>query len=74
MRQAPSDAVCTKAWEQIMEIASSHALIVQAYGGVATLALPADQRKAGIREQVLAAQVMREEAAAQGTLEFGGAR
>ena len=57
-----------------MEIASSHALIVQAYGGVATLALPADQRTAGLRERVLAAHVMQEEVVVQGALELGGPR
>ena len=50
---APDDAAADRAWVQIMEIARKHALIVQAYGGVATLAIPSEQRKAGIREQTL---------------------
>lgn len=36
-----------------MEIAARHALIIQAYGGTATLAVPAEQRRAGIRDRVL---------------------
>lgn len=50
---APDDKKAHAAWERIMQIAAEHALIVQAYGGVATLAIPEEQRKAGIREQVL---------------------
>jgi hypothetical protein len=53
---APSDDEAAKAWDDIMRLAAAHALIVQAYGGVATLALPAEQRKAGIRERVLRAE------------------
>jgi hypothetical protein len=52
-RTAPPDAESNKAWDQIMKIAQQHALIVSAYGGVATLACPEDQRKAGVRETVL---------------------
>ena len=52
-RVAPDDRACDDAWARIMEIATTHCLIVQAYSGVATLALPAEQRKAGIRRQVL---------------------
>lgn len=51
--RAPNDAAASRAWEQIMKIAQKHALIVQAYGGVATLAVPEEQRKAGIRNRVL---------------------
>ena len=46
-------------------------LAVEPHDGVATIALPEDQRKAGICEQVLAAQVMRQEAAAQEVLDLG---
>lgn len=74
MKTAPPDAACAKAWERIMEIASSHALILQAYGGTATLALPANQRTAGIRQRVLFAHDMQEEAVVQGALELGGPR
>lgn len=56
-RIAPSDAECAKAWEQIMAIASEHCLIVQAYGGVATLAMPEEQRAAGVRELALRCQL-----------------
>ncbi len=38
-----------------MRIAEEHVLIVQAYGGVATLAMPEEQRKANVREQTLRA-------------------
>lgn len=52
---APSDVDAAKAWTQIMAIAERHCLIVQAYGGVATLAMPDEQRASGIRERVLLA-------------------
>ena len=52
---APSDENAATAWKKIMEIAEKHALIVQAYGGTATLVMPDEQRKAGIRERVLSA-------------------
>lgn len=54
MNPAPPDAVCDAAWDEIMAIAKRHALIVQAYGGVATLATPAAQRESGLRAKVLA--------------------
>lgn len=53
--KAPSDKKAEQAWAEIMAIAVHHALIVQAYGGTATLAVPSEQRKAGIRERVLRA-------------------
>ena len=53
--KAPSDAAAEEAWADIMRIAEANALIVQAYGGVATLAVPVEQRKAGVRERVLRA-------------------
>mgnify|MGYP000889981721 CR=1 FL=1 len=52
---APSDAACEQAWGQIMKLAEEHCLIVQAYGGVATLAVPEEQRKQGVRAVVLQA-------------------
>jgi hypothetical protein len=51
--QAPSDQACDTAWKEIMRIAEAHCLIVQAYGGVATLAIPEEQRKANIRQKCL---------------------
>lgn len=57
---APSDRECDQAWKTIMGIATDHCLIVQAYGGTATLALPEEQRKAAIREKVLMAHNRRE--------------
>ena len=59
-QQAPTDAACAKAWAQVMKIATAHALILAAYGGVATLAVPEEQRKAGIRARVLEAHCMEE--------------
>lgn len=56
--RAPSDQQAEKAWDQIMELARANALIVDAYGGVATLAVPSEQRKAGIRERVLRAHLL----------------
>lgn len=50
---APSDDAAEAAWDKIMKLAEANALIVQAYGGVATLAIPREQRSAGIREKVL---------------------
>ena len=51
--KAPTDKQAEQAWTQIMAIAERNALIVQAYSGTATLAVPVEQRKAGIRERVL---------------------
>ena len=59
-RVTPSDADAAKAWDEIMEIASKHCLVVQAYGGVATLAMPEEQRSAGIRQRTLDAEEARE--------------
>jgi len=60
MIECLNDEACGKAWDQIMKIAREHCLIVQAYGGVATLAVPEEQRKAGIRERCLRAERMTE--------------
>lgn len=62
-RAAPTDAKCADAWDRIMDIARAHALVVNAYGGVATLAIPEEQRKAGLRAQVLDSHAMTEAAA-----------
>lgn len=51
--KAPDDVAAEAAWEQIMRLASANALIVQAYSGVAVVAVPSEQRKQGVREQVL---------------------
>jgi hypothetical protein len=42
-----------QAWTEVMELATRHALIVQAYGGTATLAHPREQRRVGIRARTL---------------------
>lgn len=59
-RKAPDDAACAEAWKRIMRIASEHCLIVQSYGGVAVLAMPEEQRKNGLRQAALDAQVAEE--------------
>lgn len=59
-RTASSDKQCEDAWKKIMNIARDHSLIVQAYGGVATLALPSEQRKHGVRQDVLTAHQLNE--------------
>jgi len=50
---AAGDDTAEEAWDAIMGIARDNGLIVQAYGGVATLAIPREQRSAGVRERVL---------------------
>lgn len=62
---APSDEEAAKVWKQIMDLAAPCALIVQAYGGVATLAMPDEQRKAGIRNQTLRMELFELEDEAQ---------
>lgn len=49
----PSDGASAQAWDRIATLARDHALIVQAYGGVMTLATPEEQRNAGLRAQCL---------------------
>jgi len=60
MRPAPTDEDAGKAWDAIMRIAEPAGLIVQAYGGVATLAMPQDQRESGLRQRVLNAACLSE--------------
>ena len=60
VNEAPTDKQASKAWDQIMRIAKKHALVVQAYGGVATLVIPEEQRSAGCRRAVLCAHQMDE--------------
>lgn len=50
---APSDEEAVRVWDKIMPMAALAGLIVQVYGGVATLATPEEQRKAGVRQHVL---------------------
>ena len=50
---APSDKDAEQAWDKIMQIAEANALIVQAFSGTATLAIPREQRDANIRERIL---------------------
>lgn len=55
LRPTPTDEASADAWTRIMAIAEEHALIVDAYGGVARLAVPEEQRKAGLRNRCLRA-------------------
>ncbi len=52
-RVAPTDEAADAAWDRIMKEAAQHCLIVQAFGGTCTLAVPEEQRKACIRQRVL---------------------
>jgi hypothetical protein len=70
--ECPSDDLAGKAWDRIMEIAEKPALIVQAYGGVATLAIPEEQRRAGIRARCLEAAGMVEHGSEQPELAMPG--
>lgn len=71
---APSDADAERAYGEIMRTAQAHGLIVQAAGGVATIAIPAEQRKAGIREHVLKMVRMRERTEADDSPNMDGKR
>jgi len=55
---APPDDAAERAYEEILKRAELFGLVVQAYGGVATIAIPREQRSAGIRARVLEAHVM----------------
>lgn len=57
---APTDREAEAAYDRLMKEAAEYGLVVQAYGGVATLAIPEEQRKAGIRRRVLDAILRRE--------------
>jgi hypothetical protein len=59
-KAAPSDTAAEQAYAQIMKLAEQHALIVNAYGGVATIAIPREQRKADLRAVVLQAHELNE--------------
>jgi len=58
---APSDVEANRLYVQALAMAEAGGLIVQAYGGVATIAVPEEQRKAGIRDRVLEAHMMKEQ-------------
>lgn len=59
-KTAPPDAEAEHTYTQVLLRAEAAGLIVQAYGGVATLAIPSEQRKAGLRTNVLMAVQMNE--------------
>ncbi len=62
LRIAPTDEAAEAAYDEIMKLAEAHALIIGAYGGVATLAIPREQRtRAGLRERVLQAHAFAQE-------------
>lgn len=63
---APADSVANARYSALLKDAEKHGLIVQAYGGVATIAIPSEQRKAGIRDRVLAAACLNETAVRDG--------
>lgn len=57
---APPDAQAEQTYTTLLKQAEAAGLIVQAYGGVATLAIPSEQRKAGVRQTVLQAHQLNE--------------
>jgi hypothetical protein len=57
---APLDREADATYERLLKQAEAAGLIVQAFGGVATLAIPSEQRKAGIRQQTLDAAMLNE--------------
>lgn len=52
---APSDVAAERGYEELVKRAAELGLVVGAYGGVATLAIPSEQRKHGLRAAVLEA-------------------
>ena len=48
-------------WQEVMDLAQKYGFIVQAYGGVATLATHEEQKKAGIYERTQKAAGLWEE-------------
>lgn len=66
----PTDAKAREAWDRIMKIAREHCLVVQAYGGSATLATPEAQREHGIRDKVLMMHSVREHDGEQVAMEL----
>lgn len=61
LRTAPPDKAALKAYAQIMKLAEAHALISQAYGGVAVIVIPSEQRKVkGMRQRILMAHELNE--------------
>lgn len=60
-RTAPTDKDAEALYARLMREASEAGLIVQAYGGVATVAIPREQRKReGLRAEVLQAAQLNE--------------
>jgi hypothetical protein len=59
---ALGDALCDVAWDEIMRLAVAHCLVIDASGGIATLAIPREQRSHGVRERVLRAHMRSETA------------
>lgn len=59
-KTAPPDADAIEVYTQVLRRAETAGLVVQAYGGVATLAIPSEQRKAGVRATVLQAHELNE--------------
>lgn len=57
---APSDQEADKAWDQIVQLARDHCLVISAYGGATILATPTEQRREGLREKVLRMHCMEE--------------
>ena len=60
-REIPSDEKAEAAYAQCMAIAEAAGILHFAYSGVATIAIPREQRKAGIREDVLYAGLFKVE-------------
>lgn len=50
-----SDQDACEVYQRALKLAEEAGLIVCAYGGIATIATPDEQRKAGVRESVLCA-------------------
>lgn len=57
---APADKDAERIYEELMRTAARAGLVVNAYGGVATIAIPSEQRKAGLRQNVLDASLLKE--------------
>ena len=53
-RKIPTDEHAEKAYAACMKIAADAGILTYAYSGIATLAIPSEQRKAGVRDDTLA--------------------
>lgn len=58
MKTAPLDIDANAAYMRALKIAEDAGLVVSAYGGVAVIATPVEQRRSGDRVRTLAAQDM----------------